>query len=224
LLLAAACTTACDEAASRAIRDSGNLRASEPAPPSVSHPDRHTAADTMPTHSPDLEWTIAVADGGASYRVHYVVRNATADTIHLLDRLLVQRSGHFSAVDDQFIILSGDTPTEARVVRGFTRARRDRSGSVAIQYPPAARAIPPGGSAEGEGNVPRPLVPWHNFETPPALSSSPTHVRLEIGYLRNYARWGEVPLADGSRVLLAQPPHVPAQEWLRSEAAPLPEQ
>jgi hypothetical protein len=177
----------------------------------------------MPNDSLDLEWTIAVAAGGASYRVRYVIRNGTADTIHLLDRLLVQRSGKFSAADDQFIVLGGESPDEALLVRGFTRARRDRSSSVAVQYPPAARAVPPGGSAEGEGNVPRPLVAWHNFETPRALPSSPTRVRLEIAYLRNYDRWGEVALADGSRAFLAQPPHVPAQQWLRSEAVPLPE-
>jgi hypothetical protein len=164
-----------------------------------------------------LTWDVARSPNGARLVVSYTVTNTGRAPVFLLDGLLAQNQNGYQQLSDRMIVRQGEAPGEVRFARGFVDP-----GHPVGAVPPVGRRLEPGETARGSATVALPLSAWHNFGTPAPLTGAPTSAVLEIGYLDgSYDRWGQLPAGTAEPVTVPQPPHVPAQQWLRSTPLPI---
>ena len=174
--------------------------------------DRNTDMDPI-----RVEWQLARDDAKHQLTVTYKVTNTGKDAVVLLDRLVAPSSKGLEPAFDRAVVQSIDADTVA-FVRGYVAPTHPIGGV----YPPGARALEPGKSLDDKIVVPLPIAGWHNFATAPQLQGRPKQAVLQIGYLVGHDKWGEVPLTDGSKLRVPNPPYVAAQKLAKSDPKPLP--
>lgn len=178
-----------------------------------------TVEESPLTASQDLSLTWSVRSDGVGLLVDYTVENRGDHAVWLLDEPLVfAADAGVERAPGRIVVRAGEGGV-VRLIRGYARPL----SQPAIELPPAARPLPPGGRAVGHAVVPLPLSAWHpNDPTPRPIGAAATAV-FELGVLDSDEDLDLRPLADGTEVLAPSPPRAGAdQRVLRGEPRPLP--
>lgn len=142
-------------------------------------------------------WDVALDESKAHLKVHYVVRNASSDTVYVSDELLRSGGNGLTSAGDAILVVNGDEAGTVRLVRAAIGSERP----LAALYPTTYVPLAPGEKLERTAIAPWPLVAWHNLGYASPLKSKPTRAVLELHYfVGEPPEWRDLPGADGKAI------------------------